>query len=187
LRTITTDQIETALGRVKTRLQNYVWLERKVMQCDVTADETFQRSFNHFYRVRRGAEWRAHYFGLLESAKTTGIDFPEAFTTLKKATGRIEASFASKLVATLDPSKPVIDKFVLECFEMKLPQRGAHRLTETIDLYDTLCDEYCLFLDSRTGRDIRRLFDAEYPDADISELKKIDLVLWQIRPVEVFV
>jgi hypothetical protein len=62
----------------------------------------------------------------MESAKVTGIEFPEALREISRRTGRIEASFSSKLVATLSPTKPVIDRFVLENFELKLPRWGLH-------------------------------------------------------------
>jgi hypothetical protein len=86
-------------------------------------------------------------------------------------------------VATLDPSKPVIDRFVLEYFELRLPRRGLpDRERKTIDLYYDLCDKYRVFIQSPTGKMIRDLFDSRHPCSEISELKKIDLVLWQIRP-----
>ena len=35
---------------------------------------------------------------------------------------------------------------------------------------------------SSAGKRIRESFDRRYPDLGLSELKKIDLVLWQLRP-----
>jgi hypothetical protein len=111
-----------------------------------------------------------------------GIDFPDALKRINGHTGRIEASFASKLVATLDPSKPVIDRFVLEHFELHLPRRGlSDRERKTNDLYYDLCDKYRVFIQSPTAKMIRDLFDSRHPNSEVSELKKIDLVLWQIR------
>ena len=51
-----------------------------------------------------------------------------------------------------------------------------------MDLYYDLCDKYHTFIQSPTGKMIQELFESRYPNPDISELKKIDLVLWQIRP-----
>jgi hypothetical protein len=150
---------------------------------DVSTNEDFQRTFNGFYRVRRSSQWRSAFFGLLESAKAKTIDFPEALKEINRRTGRVEASFASKLVATLDPSMPVVDKFVLEYFDLPLPRWGlADREFKTIGLYRDLCDRYGTFIKSPTGKLIRELFDGRYPCSEVSELKKIDLVLWQIRP-----
>src|SRR5207245_3969888 len=74
-----------------------------------------------------------------ESSKAKGIEFPEALQEVNRRTGRVEASFASKLVATLDPSKPVIDKFVLAHFELSLPRCGvSNQGLKTIHLYREL-------------------------------------------------
>jgi hypothetical protein len=183
MRALTADEIQTALDRLETGLDHYLLLQHHLRLCDVSTNEEFQRCFSGFYRVRRDAQWRSRYFALLESSKVKGIDFPEALKEINGRTGRIEASFASKLVATLDPSKPVIDKFVLEHFELRIPRWGLKdREAKTIGLYFDLCDKYRAFIQSPTGKMIQELFESRYPDSDISELKKIDLVLWQIRP-----
>jgi hypothetical protein len=183
MRVATRDEIEIALTKLKKKLTTYLWLQRRVRSCDLGKDEEFQRHFSGFYKVRRNSQWRSVYFGVLESSKVKGIDFPEALKEINRLTGRIEASFASKLVATLDPSKPVIDKFVMQHFELRLPRWGSSdREAKTMDLYYDLCDKYHTFIQSPTGKMIQELFESRYPNPDISELKKIDLVLWQIRP-----
>jgi hypothetical protein len=183
MHTLDEHEIQAALDRLEHGLNQYLWLQSHVRSYDVSASEEFQRRFNAFYRVRRGLQWRSTYFALLEFAKVEGIDFPQALREISSRMGRIEASFASKLVATLDPSTPVIDKFVLEHFELRLPRWGlADREPKTVDLYRELCDRYQTFIQSPAGRMIRELFDGRYPQSEVSELKKIDLVLWQIRP-----
>jgi len=78
MRAVTTDQIHTALSRLKNSLDRYVWIQRNFVSCEVSKDQRFQTSFNGFFRVRRGLTWRVNYFVLMESAKVTGIDFPYA-------------------------------------------------------------------------------------------------------------
>lgn len=174
--------IQKALGNLADGMRRYQWLQANVHRSDVATNREFQKKFNGFYRVRRGAEWQASFFELMEAAKRTGIQFTDALRSINTTTGRIEASFASKLVATLDPSKPVIDKFVLQQFALQLPMYGvANRVERTIVLYHQLCDKYALFMNSPVGSQIRTMFDERYPGANITDLKKIDLVLWQIR------
>jgi len=176
-------EIQKALERLADGLGRYQWLQAKVLKCNVTTDREFQRRFTAFYRVRRNSEWRREFFALMESSKSGGINFSEALQAIHRSTGRIEASFASKLVATLDPSKPVIDKFVLRCFKLRLPNWGlADREENTIELYGKLCLKYDGFMTSPDGVKIRNMFDERYPNAKIMDIKKIDLVLWQIRP-----
>jgi len=123
--TLTKEQVQIALARLERPLARYSWLQRQVRLRDVSVNDEFQRRFSGFYRVRRNLQWRAAYFGLLESEKANGINFPDALGKIARRCGRIEASFASKLVATLDASKPVIDKFVLGYFKMELPRSGS--------------------------------------------------------------
>jgi hypothetical protein len=181
--TLSVPEIQKALERLADGLRRYQWLQDKVSKCDVTTDPEFQRRFNAFYRVRRNAEWRSEFFALMEKSKSSGTNFSGALQTVHRSTGRIEASFTSKLVATLDPSKPVIDKFVFRCFKLRLPNWGsANREEKTIELYGQLCLKYDGFTKSPDGVKIRNMFDERYPDAKITDIKKIDLVLWQIRP-----
>jgi hypothetical protein len=182
MRVVTHCEINAALDRLKTGVERYIWLQRRVELCDVSTDDLFQTRFDAFYKVRRNSSWRAEYFSLMESAKATGIDFPEALTEISRRTDRIEASFASKLVATLSPSTPVIDKFVLKNFGLKLPTSASSgRRSRTIDVYKALCRAYEDLLRTETGATILECFDRRFPASGITELKKVDLVLWQIR------
>jgi hypothetical protein len=58
----------------------------------------------------------------------------------------------------------------------------ADREQNTIELYVKLCVKYDGFMTSPDGVRIRNMFDERYPNAKIIDIKKIDLVLWQIRP-----
>jgi hypothetical protein len=128
-------RIQIALDRVERGLSKYLRLQNQIRSCDVSRTEEFQRLFSGFYRVRRNSRWKQEYFKLMEASKLTGIDFPEALKEINLRCGRVEASFASKLVATLDSSMPVIDKFVLKFFGLRLPRWGSTgREANIIDL-----------------------------------------------------
>ena len=181
MRSFSSEEIEVALDRAAVGFKKYSWLQQNVRSADVRSDQLFQKRFNGYYRLRRNALWRSAYYSLMESAKVSDVEFPVALNEIKGRTGRLEASFASKLVATLNPSKPVIDKFVLHQFGLRLPRQAApNRFLETIRLYEGLCDQYRDLICSPTGAMIRMMFDRRFPAPGITELKKIDLVLWQI-------
>jgi len=77
---------------------------------------------------------------------------------------------------------PVWSKRVLKNLELKEPSRNSkERVEESIRFYDEICDSYKAILKSDDAKKWIDLFDKKYPDADISEVKKIDLILWQIR------
>jgi hypothetical protein len=179
---LTESQIETALERVAPGLEKYLWIQSRVHECNVTRNADFQRRFNGFYRIRRGEEWRQKFYALFEASKRETATFAAVLQALHDDLGRIEASFSSKLVATLDPTKPVIDRFVLENFGLRLPwPYEDDRLRKTIDIHKVLVRKYEELLASPTGRGIVAHFDRAYPRAGVSDLKKVDLVLWQHR------
>ena len=179
---LTLTNIDEAVARTAPGLAKYLWLQERLHHGDVRRDAEFQRRFNGFYRVRRNETWRTVYFDLMEHAKSTSIGFADALASLREATGRLEASFASKLVASLNPALPVVDRFVLDNFGLSLPyQYAANRERTIVDLYTELQVRYARLLASEKGRLIVSRFTAAHPYAAINDLKKVDLVLWQHR------
>jgi len=118
---LTKKQIDFVLTKIEESLNKYDYLQRNFRRIDVSTAPDYQKKFNSYYRVRRNFEWRSHYFKLLEENKSKGILFSDALRTMYRNTGRYEASFVSKLVATIDTNLPVIDKFVLSNAGLKLP------------------------------------------------------------------
>lgn len=113
------------------------------------------------------------------------MSFGESLLALQAATGRIEASFASKLVATVDPDQPVIDSVVFTNLGLKLPAATApNRLATIQDIHRQLGSVYSQYLASEGGRHFVGLFRDAYPDARLTEIKMVDLVLWQSRATD---
>jgi hypothetical protein len=100
---LTKNQIDGALPKVAKGLQQYVWFQAMRDASDLRSDPLFRKQFNYFYRVRRNKEWQDKFYELLEIFKGTTVEFPDVFDALYRATGRYEASFASQLLATLNP------------------------------------------------------------------------------------
>jgi len=179
---LTTAQIELALPRVSVGLVKYGWLQKELRLRDVSCDAEYQKRFNGFYRVRRNSDWRGAFFQILEGAKSAPISFGEVLRALHAATGRVEASFASKLVATLEPIQPVIDSVVLRNLGIKLPTASSStRFAEIRDLHQQLGELYSKYLASKSGRELVVRFRQAYPGAQVTETKMLDLVLWQSR------
>ena len=179
---LTASAIDTALERVEPGLTKYLWLMEHVHGCDVRQDATFRRRYNHFYRVRQGPDWQAPYYALMEQAKIRPTTFADALRALADASGRVEASFASKLVATLDPSQPVIDQHVLRNLGLRMPYAyEADRIGKVIDLHEALRRRYEELLAGEAGRSICERFRRRFPAANVTDLKRVDLVLWQHR------
>jgi len=66
---------------------------------------------------------------------------------------RIEASFSSKLVATINPELPVWDKEVLRNLKLKKPlPTDKDRLNKTKELYAAIKDWYANQLKTEEGK-----------------------------------
>ena len=132
----------------------------------------------------------AAVFGL-DELKETSITFERscaatrsrcknAFTTT--VLGLPVVARLSPVTLSSAPSLPVIDSFVLNNVGLKLPSVGsADRVRLTCVVYESLRQHYSAFLRSDSGRVLVREFRCYYPAADITELKMVDLVLWQRR------
>jgi hypothetical protein len=118
----------------------------------------------------------------MDQAKREQLTFDQVIHRLHQATGRYEASFASKLIATLHPSKPIIDSVVLRNLKLRLPLPGSHDRAAKIDaLHQQLGNLFVAFSQTKQGQYLKAQFNLAYPKTDITDEKKIDFVLWQTR------
>jgi hypothetical protein len=179
---ITEQQIHEALAVLGPAVDTYCWIQDRFTSSNVIADAEFQQKFNGYYRVRRNAEWRRAYYCMMESARQSQPTFSTVLGELNQRTRRIEASFTSKLIATVNPLLPVIDRFVLERLEIKLPYyKNVHRIEGTVKVYEDVCKKYEQILSSAPGSQVCAMFDARFPRRHLTAVKKIDLVLWKVR------
>lgn len=180
---INAHQLVAALPKVQAGLQKYCAIQALVKR-DTTGfkDPILRRAYNSFYRVRRGHLWQSVYFDLMYQTQKHGYDFSAVLTTLYRTTGRYEASFASKLLATLDTSQPVIDSVVLKNLGCKLPvATSTQRLEDIVALHSELRQNVQSFLSAIEGRALVAQFKASFPHHAVSDEKAVDLVLWQMR------
>ncbi len=165
-------------------LDTYLSIIKAVWNTDVSMDVDFQRTFNGYYKVRRNAEWWEKYYKLFESVKgDRQVTFEFIIDELYRQTGNIEASFASKMLATVRSEMPIWDKYVVENLGLSLPkQSDPQRLHKTKDLYGSICRWYEDFLKTGNSHECLCMFDRLLPDYTwISPVKKIDFYLWSIR------
>lgn len=176
-------QVDEALIKLEPGLHKYKVIMEKLNSTDVSKDKEFQKLFNGFYRIRqRKQEFYQAYYLILEESKGKNCSFGEILEKIYKETGRFEASFSSKLFATVAPHKPVWDSFVLQNLGLKAPYTNdKRRMEKIIILYDEISKWYEEFLHTQEAKEILSLFNDKYPNANITDVKKIDLILWQIR------
>ncbi|WP_174625951.1 hypothetical protein [Candidatus Methylobacter favarea] len=108
-------EVIAAIDKARPGISKYLALMDRLYSVDVSRDEDFQRMYNDFYKMRqRQADWYSFYYDLLERSKNSRPSFKTILELFYKRFNRCETSFSSKFVATLDPWKPVWDKYVIE-------------------------------------------------------------------------
>jgi hypothetical protein len=171
--------------RIKVPLEKYVWIQEQVRSSGWNSNyPEFRRRFNGFYRVRRGSAWQVSFFGLMDETRKTGsgISFRDCLSRMHVKTGSWEASFTSKLIATLDPKQPVIDSVVLRNLNLRLPRPHENdRAGKIVALHDQLAALFSDFIQSEIGRDQIEIFRNHFHGTEISDVKIVDLMLWQLR------
>lgn len=147
------------------------------------ASPDFQRAFNGYYRIRRNEEWRQHYYDLFVKAKAERYSFEQIITELYRLTGNAEASFSSKMLATIDASMPIWDQYVLQNLSLELTGKSQEeKLQNAVVLYDRILRWYNDYLTTEEARENIMEFDRLLPEyAWVSDTKKIDCLLWSKR------
>ena len=166
------------------RIEKYAYVMDTVQKTNVASDANFQKTFNGFYRVRRGAEWRKVYYDFFERHKEEkNISFEEIVTYIFEKTGRIEASFSSKMLATFDSRFPIWDVYVMRNLGLELKGKTKEeRLQKAIYIYDEMKRWYETYLNTQEAKDQIALFDRYLPEyVWLSDVKKIDFLLWSTR------
>jgi len=167
---LTIEQIDAAVPRIAKGLEQYIWLQNAASNDRSFEDRAFRRRFKHFYRVRRGPEWQSAFYTAMATARKESSSFAAILELLHKSTGRYEASFASKLFATISPSAPVIDSVVLRNLRLRLPSAGTNDRAEKIcEVHRTLSQLFEGFLATGAGTYLVKAVDKAYPTANITE------------------
>lgn len=177
------ERAKKIIHNIEPGLKKYKSIMDKFYNVDVSQDTEFQRKFNGFYRIRQRPKiFYSTYYSFMEKCKNNQVGFKDILETLYIEIGRIEPSFSSKLLATIDTSMPIWDVNVLKNLKLKKPaQYSKTRLEDTVKLYYKIVEWYDNKIKSSEGKQLIGIFDEAYPDFNISDVKKIDFILWKIR------
>lgn len=158
--------------QIITGINKYCAIMDRLQKVDVSTDAVFQKMFNGFYRMRqRSVSYYKDFYSYLEANKSNQfITFQEILEYLFQNSGRVEASFSSKMLATIRPEIPIWDTRVLANLGIKPPySRDKKRLQKIVVCYDQICQWYAA--DSHT--ELVPDFNATYPEWDITNTKKL--------------
>ncbi len=180
------EQIDNILDRLKpSKLDAYKLTQDQLHKVDVSKDERYQKTYTGFYvlRLPTTESYKGH-FSLLESSKSNGsVGISEIINSLHNVTGRIEASFSSKIVATINPNIAPLDSVVLGHLGLTLPKSyESNRLEKCITTHSSLIEKMGALVTDDRFKKIKQEFSTRHPNYKFTDAKILDLVLWQYRP-----
>jgi len=179
---------QTILGNLKRpnvirKLRTYCCLQASLLQVDVSADLYYRRRYTWFYVMRlQPHTWLDKYFCLLQAQKgNKAISFAPTLRTL--STQRVEGAFSSKLVATVRPDMPVIDRWVISNLGLKRPTGSfEQRIDGWVELHSDIQSLYKSLLAQDMFKEIQDYFDSSFQQfPGLTDEKKLDILLWQLR------
>ncbi|WP_031553228.1 hypothetical protein [Oribacterium sp. FC2011] len=164
------------------QIEKYIWLIDNLQNINIASDKDgFQKKYNGFWNVRSDSNWRDSYFEYFESVKDKAPSFEKIIMDLNvKLKGRIEPSFSSKMLATIDPGRPIWDSRVLVRLGYKDDWKGDNSIDNANSIYKRICGWYAEYFETAEMKRNIEIFDSylpEYKDR-ISAVKKIDYLLW---------
>lgn len=149
---------------------------------DVSKDRDFQKKFVSFYRVRRSREkFLNKYFELMQELRyKNDISFRDVLTRIELINGKMEVSFSSKLLATIDISKPIWDANVLKSM-LNISKYEKLDIDKACERYAKIEQYYDELFESKEALYLIELFNKHFPNNNISDVKKIDFIYWQAK------
>lgn len=161
------------------KIQQYIDIQNMYGKIDVTKDKDFQRIYKGYYRLRRDDAWCKVYFNVLkESNKSTMLSeiLNRLYDENKGDNKKVELSFATKLMHTINPNLPIYDSHVANMLKLdKITGSGKEKIESAEKVYRQLQDRY------KGLSHLADKFDKVLSNVNISKTKKIDTVLyWQV-------
>ena len=172
---------EIAIG-----LEKYKFFREQLFLTDVSKDKAYQKEFRKFYQMLRfyNDDFAQGFFYVLEQRKyDKDLSFQSVLNQLKEIQNTYEMSFSSKLLHTIQPKYPIWDSVVTQNhFRIRAPYSKCKNKEQTcIDRYNDYIKEFYSYMYSTEGKAIISIFDQQYPESDIDNVKKVDFILWQDR------
>jgi len=169
----------------ESQIAAYATILKDLHTLDVASDAAYQRAFAYFYRLRlRPPELKPFYFKMLNDNKhRSDLAFEEVLETIFARYTQVHPSFSSKLVATVNPDKPVYDSQVLKLLGLKTnwqSKSAAIRVQKATEAYKEIESFYDTALRSNIADDLVAAFDERFQSYTyFTKAKKLDLFLWQ--------
>lgn len=180
--------------KVLFEIDDYMYIQNNIRNTNVSTDESFKKKYCKYYNLNANTkpEFQKEYFEYMENIKENKPlpTYSQILTDLYNKTKRIDYSFCSKLLHTLDCNKPILDRHIMRFlgFEVRDSGKWEKRISYYSEVYETVCDEYSkISLNLKNGSNSAictaiRSFDRIFPEySEISTTRKIDLILFRMK------
>ena len=181
--------IESILGRITTsKLNAYALTQNRLQQVDVSTDELYQKTYNGFYRVRLPlTDAYSTYYKLIEQNKNNNNQsLAQLLEELLIATRSVDTSFGSKILATVNPNVAPLDSVVLGHLNLRLPARTGQsdieRIQQCMNVHNQLISKLNQLITMPEFQRLKQKFVKRFPNYNFTDVKILDLLLWQYRP-----
>ncbi len=164
-------------------LEKYCWLEENLNKCDLSISTEYQRRFAHYYRMRFvSKEYRSAFFNLFEQIKNDrGTSFEVVARELYSVDGKHEFSFITKMLHTIDTSRPIFDSQVNAALKLRTYQPDFEkRLKNDCLILNQISEKYQVLMKAPEVQEILSELDSRTYPKTISDEKKIDFLLWAL-------
>ena len=164
-------------------LEKYCWLEENLYKCDLSTDTEYQRRFVHYYRMRFvSKEYRRAFFNLFERIKNDqSTSFEEIARELYLIDEKHEFSFITKMLHTIDTSRPIYDSQVNAALKLRTYQLDFEkRLKKDKEILDRISDQYHVLMASPGVIELQEEIESKISPKTISSEKKLDFILWAL-------
>jgi hypothetical protein len=176
----------------------YLFLtERFDSTTDIRSDYLVQFLFRSYYRLDKAGltdEFKEAYFELLQGQRAGPRPEPYPAQLLrqlceelarydtKKGRKSLQFSFATKLLATIDPEQPLYDSFVAHLFGFRRPDdlKGhSKRLKKLLRFYELLRRTSRLITEQPWFGSVNATFEDKHEGwQKVPPMKRVDLILW---------
>lgn len=184
------DTIMDKLGSRKgeTKRTEYKYCIENLRKIDVSKSAEYKQKYQDFFVLSTRfctQDFIDKYFDLLERIKyEKDLSFADVFAMVSAFSNRSEVSFASKLLHVIYPDRFPIWDSVVATNKQHFGMRKLYGISDVniiVNTYNDYCKRFAEYMKSDEGQNIIRAFDARFPNEKVSDIKKIDYVLWQDR------
>lgn len=187
LKTITENR-ENLLGlNYKKSLDSYVFIQREFEKGSIVDNSDFKRVYENFYRLTMAGltpEWKEAYFKTLDSRETNLEKILNHLYEIpnRKGQNSIQFSFATKLIHTIDNTKPIFDSFIGKMVGQKPKGKTKEdKMQSCGKVYDVLQEVFASALKDDALLRILEEFRGKFGlsgERNISDEKIFDFLLW---------